>query len=157
VAIEKAKSKTFNHPKHENIGEGFMNLSRLAWLVGVALLVMVANVVVSVLYMVVYSYLIDPGHEKQYYDDHIQIAAPYCSIVAGVPLMFLAGWWISGWWEGEYAIRSAVIVWLAYAVIDVSIMLAAGLTSRIALLVAVSLITKLAAIYFGAVVGSRSV
>lgn len=132
-------------------------LGRLAWLVGVALLVLVVNVAVSVLYMVAYGYLIDPGHEKQYYDDHIQIAAPYCSIVAGIPLMFLAGWWISGWWEGEYAIRSAVIVWLAYALIDFSMVLAAGLTSRIALLVAVSLITKLAAIYFGAVVGSRSV
>jgi hypothetical protein len=134
-----------------------MNLSRLAWLVGLSLLVMVVNVAVSVLYMVVYSYLINPGHEKQYYDDHIQIAAPYCSIVAGIPLMFLAGWWISGWWEGEHAIRSAVIVWLAYAVIDVAIMVAAGATSQIGLLVAISLITKLAAIYFGAVVGSRSV
>jgi hypothetical protein len=134
-----------------------MNLSRLAWLVGVALLVMVVNVVVSILYMVVYSYLIDPGHEKAYYDDHIQIAAPYCSIVAGIPLMFLAGWWISGWWDREYAITSAVVVWLAYAVIDVSILLAAGMTSRIALLVVVSVITKLAAVYFGAVVGSRRV
>ena len=71
--------------------------------------------------------------------------------------MFLAGWWISGWWDREYAITSAVVVWLAYAVIDVSILLAAGLTSRIALLVVVSMITKLAAIYFGAVVGSRRV
>jgi hypothetical protein len=67
------------------MGESFINLSRIAWLVGVALLVMIVNVVVSVLYMVVYSYVIDPGHDKQYYDDHIQIAAPYCSIVAGIP------------------------------------------------------------------------
>jgi hypothetical protein len=43
--------------------------------------------------MVVYSYVINPGHEEKYYHDHIQVAAPYCSIVAGIPLMFLAGWW----------------------------------------------------------------
>ena len=135
-----------------------MNLSRIAWLIGVAILVMIANVAVSILYMVVYSYLIDPGHEKQYYDEHIQMAAPYCSIVAGIPLMFLAGWWVGGWWQGESAVRSALIVWLVYAVIDVAIMLASGLTSRMAILVAVSILTKLASVYAGALFanGSRS-
>jgi hypothetical protein len=44
-----------------------MTFGRLAWLVGVALLVLVVNVAASILYMVVYSYLIDPGHEEQYY------------------------------------------------------------------------------------------
>ena len=37
-----------------------MSLGRLAGLVGVALLVLVVNVGVSIVYMVVYSYLIDP-------------------------------------------------------------------------------------------------
>jgi hypothetical protein len=140
------------------MGENFINLSRIAWLVGIAVSVMVVNVAVSILYMVVYSYLIDPGHEKQYYDDHIQIAAPYCSIVAGIPLMFLAGWWVGGWWQGEFAVKSALVIWLAYFVIDFAIILAAGMTSRVGVLVAVSVLTKLAAIYFGALFanGSRS-
>ena len=73
------------------MGETFLTLSRVAWLIGVAILVMLANVVASIHYMVVYSYLIDPGHEKEYYDAHVQVAAPYCSIAAGTPLMFLAG------------------------------------------------------------------
>ena len=133
-----------------------MNFGRIAWLVGVTLLVMIANVVVSILYMVAYSYVIDPGHDQTYYEAHVQVAAPYSSIVAGIPLMFLAGWWISGWWDGEHPIRSAVVVWLAYAVIDFSILLAAGLTSRIALLFVFSFITKLAAVVLGAIVGSRS-
>ena len=135
-----------------------MNLSRIAWLVGVALLVMIANVVVSILYMVVYSYLIDPGHEKPYYDDHVQVAAPYCSIVAGIPLMFLAGWWVGGWWRGEFAVKSALVVWLAYAVIDIAIVLGAGATSKVWVLVAVSILTKLASVYAGALFanGSRS-
>ena len=47
-----------------------MSLGRLAWLVGVALLVLVVNVGISILYMVVYGHLIDPGHEEQYYRDH---------------------------------------------------------------------------------------
>ncbi len=127
-----------------------MTPSRLAWLVGVALLVLVVNVVVSVLYMVVYSYLIDPGHEEQYYRDHIKVAAPYCSIVAGIPLMFLAGRWVGGWWEGQFAVKAALTVWLVYALIDFAVLLGAGLTVKIAVLLAVSLLTKLAAVYFGA-------
>jgi hypothetical protein len=133
-----------------------MNLTRIAWLVGVALLVMVVNVALSVLYMVVYSYLIDPGHDERYYSDHIQVAAPYCSIVAGMPLMFLAGWWVSRWWEREHAVRSAFIVWLVYVLIDFSVLLAAGLTSRIALLFLISFVTKLAAVILGARSGRRN-
>jgi len=133
-----------------------MNVSRLAWLVGVALLTMVANVVASILYMVVYSYLIDPGHDEQYYNDHIQIAAPYCSIVAGIPLMFLAGWWVGGWWQREFALKSALVVWLVYAVIDIAIMLGAGVTPMLAVLIAVSLLTKLAAVYVGALFATSS-
>ena len=129
-----------------------MTLDRLAWLVGVALLVMVVNVAVSILYMVVYGHLIDPGHEEQYYHDHIKVAAPYCSIVAGIPLMFLAGWWVGGWWESEFAVKVSLAVWLAYALIDIGVLVSAGLTARIAVLVAVSLLTKLGAVYMGAVV-----
>ena len=137
------------------MGEGFISFSRLAWLAGIAVLVMVANILVSILYMVVYSYLIDPGHEKAYYDAHIQAAAPYSSIVAGIPLMFLAGYWIGGWWEGKFAVQSALVVWLVYALVDIATLMAAGFTSRMAVLVAVSLVTKLAAVYAGALIGGR--
>ena len=132
------------------MGESFFNFGSIAWLIGIALLVMVANVVSSILYMVVYSYVIDPGHEKEYYDAHVQIAAPYCSIVAGIPLMFLAGWWVGDWWQGKFAVKSALAIWLAYAVIDIAIMMAAGARSRIGMLVAVSVVTKLVSIYLGA-------
>lgn len=140
------------------MGEGFLNVSRIAWLVGIAIVVMVANVAASILYMVVYGYLINPGHEKQFYDYHVQVAAPYCSIVAGIPLMFLAGWWTCSWWDGEFAVKSALTIWLTYAIIDLIIVFASGVTSRwVALLVAVSILTKLAAVYLGALIaGSRA-
>jgi hypothetical protein len=127
-----------------------MTVARVALLVGVAVLVLVANVVASILYMVVYSYVIDPGHDPQYYNDHIQVAGPYCSIVAGIPLMFLAGWWVAGWWQRAHGVRPAWIVWLAYTVIDLAILLAVGMSLRVGLLFVVSFATKLAAAYFGA-------
>src|SRR6476659_8149709 len=114
-----------------------MTLGRVAVLVGIALSVMVVNVAISVLYMVVYGHVIDPGHENAYYQEHIQMAAPYCSIVAGIPLMFLTGWWVSGFWDVGHGVRSAIIVWLAYAVIDLAILAASGMTARIGVLVAV--------------------
>jgi hypothetical protein len=132
-----------------------MTSGRLAWLVGVALLVLVVNVGVSIVYMVVYGQWIDPGHEERYYQDHIQVAAPYCSIIAGVPLMFLAGLWVARWWEGAFAVRAALLVWLAYVLIDITVLLSEGLTARIAVLFAVSFLTKLAAVYFGALFADR--
>lgn len=133
-----------------------MTLVRLASLIGVALLVMVLNVAMSILYMVVYSHLINPGHPMEYYEEHVKIAAPYCSIVAGIPLMFLAGLWVAGWMGGsgvQLGAKAALVVWLAYAIIDLGIVLAAGgMTAKIAVLVAVSLLTKLAAAYAGALV-----
>lgn len=129
-----------------------MTIARLAALVGCAVGVMVANVAITVLYMVVYGYVIDPGHEKGYYDAHVQIAAPYCSIVAGIPLMFLAGWWAGGFWGAKLSVQSALIIWATYAAIDLAIVVAPGVTLRISVLVAISLLTKLAAAYGGALV-----
>ena len=128
-----------------------MTLLRVATLVGCALGVMAVNVAITILYMVVYSHAIDVGHEKAYYEDHVKVAAPYCSIVAGIPLMFFAGVWVGGW-DVAIAARSALILWLTYAVIDVAIVAASGLTFRMGVLVAVSLLTKLAAVYYGALV-----
>ncbi len=119
-----------------------MTLGRVAALTGLALGVMAVNVAVSILYMVVYSHAIDPGHEKAYYEAHVRIAAPYCSIVAGIPLMFLVAWWVG--------MRPAIVVWLVYALVDVAVVAASGVTWRIGALVAVSLVTKLVSAYVGA-------
>ena len=123
-----------------------MTFGRVAALAALALGVMAVNVAVSILYMVVYSHAIDPGHEKAYYEAHIRIAAPYCSIVAGIPLMFLVGWWVG--------MRPALVVWLVYAVIDVAILAVSGPTWKIGALAAVSLLTKLVSAYLGALAAS---
>ena len=120
-----------------------MTFGRVAALAGLALGVMVVNVAISILYMVVYSHAIDPGHDKAHYEAHAKIAAPYCSIVAGIPLMFLVGWWVG--------VRPALVVWLIYAVIDVAIVMASGPTTRMGALVAVSMLTKLTSAYLGAI------
>ena len=125
-----------------------MTIGRVAALAGLALGVMVVNIAVSILYMVVYSHVIDPGHDKAHYEAHVKIAAPYCSIVAGIPLMFLVGWWVG--------LRPAMVVWVVYAVVDIAVLAASGLTVRLGAFVAVSLLTKLASAYLGALATLRS-
>ena len=127
-----------------------MTLGRAFPLIGVAILVLVTNVAASILYMVVYGNFINPGHEGKYYQDHIQIAGPYCSIVAGIPIMFLAGWWVAGWWRRSLGARGAIFVWLAYTIIDLAILLIAGLSFGVGILFVISFATKLAAGYWGA-------
>lgn len=134
-----------------------MSLARLASLIGVAILVLIVNVAMSFLYMVVYGYLINPGHPKEFYDQHAQAAAPWCSIVAGIPIVFLAAWWVSGWTalSDPSGVKAALAVWLSYAIIDLAIVLAVGgVTPKLALLIAISLITKLGAAYVGGLMGA---
>ena len=123
-----------------------MTFGRVAALAGVALGVMAANVAISFLYMVVYGHVIDPGHDQAYYNAHIQKAGPYCSLVAGIPVMFLVGWWMG--------MQPALIVWLIYTVIDLAIVVTWGATSRIGVVVTLSYLTKLGATYLGGLVAS---
>ena len=127
-----------------------MAFRQIPALVGVSLLVLVANILASVLYMVLYGHVINPGHEEQFYRDHIQVAGPYCSIVAGIPLMFFAGWWVAGWEKTRNGVSAALTVWLSYTTIDLLILLVAGMTLQIGILFTISFATKLAACYFGA-------
>lgn len=136
-----------------------MTTGRWAWIIGAAILVLVINVAVSILYVTIYSHLINPGHDERFYQEYADMAVPYASIVAGVPLMFLICWRVGGWWEAEFAVKAALLVWLVYAVIDVLVLIGAGVTigvtTRLIVIAAISLTTKLAAAYFGGIVGSR--
>jgi hypothetical protein len=130
-----------------------MTLGRIAWLVGVAVLVMIANVGVTIVYMVIYGHVLDPGHPEQYYHDHVQIAAPYCAIAGGIPLFFFAGWWVAGWWDSGLGAKAAATVWLAYLLIDGVLLLAAQVTPGLSF--AISFLTKLAAVWLGAAIRGR--
>ena len=123
-----------------------MTLGRVAALAGLALGVMAINIAITILYMVVYGHVIDPGHEQAYYEAHVKIAAPYCSIVASIPLMFLVGWWVG--------MRPALVVWLVYTLITLATLVASGPTLRSGAFVAVAVLTQLVCAYLGALFAS---
>src|SRR5262249_54199300 len=129
--------------QEKNMLRGFLRI------IGATLLVLVSNVLVSILYIAVYSYLINPGHPEQFYRDYAQVAAPYSSIIAGFPIMYFVCRWLSRRWAAKTALRAALLVWLTYMLIDMTVLLLAGTTARVWLLATVSQITKLAAAYLG--------
>ena len=134
-----------------------MTIGRLIWIVGTAILILIVNVSFSVLYMVIYSYLINPGHDDQFYQEHVLIAAPYCSIVTGIPLFYFVCRWIGSKWAQSFAIKASVFVWIMYFLIDVTVLVAAGLTLRIIVLAIISFTTKLVSAYFGGLSASKKI
>jgi hypothetical protein len=152
---EKQEQLDFSPNRRHSSESNGMKLGHVASLIGVAILVLVANVAVSVLYMVVYGHVIDPGHEPEYYHEHIQFAGPYCSIIAGMPLMFLAGWWVAGWWQKKFGVKASLVVWLAYAIIDLAIIMMVGITFRVGALFVISFASKLVAAWYGGTVRTR--
>jgi hypothetical protein len=128
----------------------FMSIGRIFALAGVAILVLFVNFVIGVLYRFVYSYAIHPGHEPAFYQEHIPGAAPYLSVIAGIPLMYLAGWWVAGWWNRSLGVQAALIVWLASTFIDFVLVSLTGWTLRVAVFFLISFVTKLVAAYWGA-------
>jgi hypothetical protein len=114
--------------------------------VGVALLVMALNVAASVLYMVVYGHVIAPGHDAAHYDAHVQVAAPWSSIIVGIPLVYFAARWLAR----RSGRRAGVMIAVVYIAIDFAILLASGALGRLLPFVIASFATKLAAAWAGA-------
>ena len=126
-------------------------------LVGATLLYLVINVAVSFLVVAVYAYLINPGQPEQHYQDWALLSAPYSSIFAGMPLMFLLGWWVSRWPSVAKPTAAMWVVWVTYVALDLGIItLSGGMTKRLAMFVVVSLGTKWIAGQLGARYGGRS-
>lgn len=127
------------------------------WIVPTAIAVMVINVAIHILYMVAYSYVINPGQAEAHYQAHAQSSAPYSSIFVGVPLMYLACRWIGKKFVPRFSVTAALLVWLIYFLIDITVLVFAGELSRLAVLFAISFITKFAAAYLGGLAARKHV
>lgn len=132
-----------------------MTVGRLAWIIGATIFILILNVGLTFLYIAFYSYFINPGHDEQFYQEYAMTAAPYCSIVAGIPLFYFVCRWISGKWESDFALKAALLVWFFYVLIDLSVLAAAGFTVKLAVIAVISLLTKLASAYLGGLAASK--
>jgi hypothetical protein len=108
----------------------------------------IALVLSAVAWVAIYSYLISPGHDFPYYQDHAQFASPIVSVVVGMPYLFFASRWV-GRKAGTRAVAAGLYVWLILFIIDALLILAGGPNTYIAVMAAISHATKMLAAYFG--------
>jgi len=108
----------------------------------------IALVLSAVAWVAIYSYLIDPGHDLVYYQNHAQFASPIVSVVVGMPYLFFACGWV-GRKAGTHAVAMCLWVWFILFMIDVLLVLLGGATAYIWAMVAISHVTKMLAAYFG--------
>jgi len=94
-------------------------------LIGCAIGVMIALVLISFLEVAVYSYLIHPGQVESAYEAHAQVSAPYISGLFGFLLFFL----IVRYWKKkgeENMARLAFLFPLTYVALDLVLLLSFG-------------------------------
>ena len=81
--------------------------------------------VLSVAWVAIYSYLINPGHDLVYYQNHAQFASPIVSVVVGMPYLFFACRWV-GRKAGTRAVAMCFCVWFILFIIDVLLLAGRG-------------------------------
>ncbi len=131
--------------------------NRWVWIVPAAITVLVINLAIHLLYMVVYYHLINPGQDTAQYHAHAELSKPYSSIVIGMPLMFLVCRWIGKKFAERFSVTAALLVWLVYFLIDITVLIFAGEFSRLGLLLIISFVTKFAAAYLGGLAARKQV
>jgi hypothetical protein len=93
-------------------------------LIGLAILVMITLVILSILEVTLYSYAINPGHEKSVYEAHAQSSAPYISGIFGFIVFFL---FARHWKKKRYEnLPKLVFLFpLTYVLLDLAVILLA--------------------------------
>ena len=108
----------------------------------------IALVLSAVAWVAIYSYLINPGHDLVYYQNHAQFASPIVSVVVGMPYLFFACRWV-GRKAGTRAVAMCLWVWFILFSIDLLLVLLGGATAYVLAMMTISHVTKMVAAYFG--------
>lgn len=99
----------------------------------------------------------NPGENAAHYQAHARLSAPYSSIVVGMPLLYLVCRWIGMRFHASSSLTAALLVWLVYFLIDITVLAFAGELGRMALVFVISFATKLAAAYLGGLAARKQV
>src|SRR5688572_17044830 len=109
---------------------------------GVALLLLVLNVLLSIPVILFYSLVIDPGHPPEYYNQAALRIAPWCSYTTGTVLFFIAGYFLTKRRPQRNGLLFAATFTGFYALIDISVATAAAGVAGMSIEFALSLLAK---------------
>jgi len=94
-------------------------------LTGLAILVMITLVIISILEVTLYSYVVNPGQGINVYEAHAEFSAPFISGIFGFIVFLLIA---RHWKKKEYPnlFKLIILFPLIYVVLDILVLLLAG-------------------------------
>lgn len=126
------------------------------WIALTVVALEIALILSAVAWVAIYSYLINPGHDLVYYQNHAQFASPIVSVVVGIPYLFFTCRWI-GRKAGTHALAMCLWVWFILFVIDMLLTFLGGPNAYNWAMVAISHATKMPAAYLSGRAALRDV
>lgn len=84
---------------------------------GLGLAAMALNILVAFLVVWIYSIAVAPGHDRSFYEAFAQRAAPISGIVAGLPILFAAGYLAARRAAGDRRVAASIPA-LTYIAVD---------------------------------------
>jgi len=129
-----------------------MTLLDLAKALGIAVAILVLNVLIAIAVVLFYSIVIDPGHPHEYYNEAAMRIAPWCSHIAGTALFFGAGYLFARRRPERNGWLFAATFTVLYAIIDAATV---GFASFFEIEFGLSMLAKLLAALAGTWLASR--
>ena len=113
--------------------------------IGLGVAALVLNVAIAFLWVWFYSFAISPGHDGAFYQAYAQRVAPFSGLIAGIPLLFVAGMLSA---RGDRPLAGAAIPAATYILLDVLLMALGGMWASV-LAMTLSYLSKIAAALAG--------
>jgi hypothetical protein len=120
----------------------------------VAVPAMALNIACAFAWVAIYSLLIAPGQSEAAYQAYAMRAVPWSAVIAGMPILFGAGWLVARWHGGGW--RTGLVAGIFYLAIDLAIVVAAGALAAMPAMLALSYTTKIAAAALGGRMAGKS-
>lgn len=121
--------------------------------VGGALLAEIAQIIAAILWVAVYSYVMNPGQPMAVYEQYAQASGPWVSIIAGFPIFYYASRWLAK------SVVTGLALFGIFMTLDLILLFAMGdgqAARAILWLIVLSYATKLIACYLGGLHGGRT-
>ena len=120
---------------------------------GVALALLVINVLVVILAVVAYAQLIEPGHPSDYYNAAAKWIAPWCTRTVGLAAFFVASYLLTKRRPDRNGLLFATAFSLFYAIIDAATV---GFVEVLNIEFLLAMLTNLLAALAGAYLATRA-
>lgn len=90
--------------------------------IGLGFAALALNLLVAFLWVYFYSFAIAPGHDPAFYQAYAERVSPISAIVAGIPILFTAGYLAAARAPGRLLLAAALPA-ITYAAIDAAIVI----------------------------------